>query len=405
MLNYRDLDWKLIGAAMALTLIGVLLVYSAEHASDSAYARTFYMRQMVWFGIALVAFAVVIHLPPRLLELGAYFIFGVGLLLLALVLVAGTDRLGARRWFDFGPVSFSPSDLAKIGLLLALARFSAYTRLPITSFRRFALTAVMAIIPTALIMKQPDLGSSLVLLVIVGAFWFWSGLPWFYLFLIVSPIISLITAWSVVTWLIYILIVLAVLFFTRPGLSMGVFAMVTNLAFGILTPILWNRLHDYQQMRIITFLDPGRDPRGAGYQIIQSKIAIGSGGLVGKGFLEGSQSRLDFLPERHTDFIFSILGEEFGLIGGIVVLALFGVIFVQSIRTAVKCRSPFLSYLSFGAMAILLFQVLVNAGMTLGLMPVTGLPMPFVSYGGTSLVLMWTLVGIICLCNYHWQEY
>ena len=162
---------------------------------------------------------------------------------------------------------------------------------------------------------------------------------------------------------------------------------------------------DYQKLRMLTFLDPGRDPRGAGYQIIQSKIAIGSGGVWGKGLLSGSQTRLDFLPERHTDFIFSVLGEEFGLWGSLLVIILFGVIFYRAIRIATRCRSRFASNVAIGAATVLLFQFFVNIGMTLGFMPVTGLALPFLSYGGTSLVLTWTLIGLIVSADYRWQEY
>lgn len=405
MLDYRLLDWKLIGAALLLSLIGVLLIFSAEFHSPNAYEREFYIRQLVWLCIALGVFAAIIHLPPRLFEFGSYFFYAIALFLLVLVLFAGVERLGARRWFDFGPISITPSDIAKVAVLLALARFFAFSKLGVTSKRRLAMSALLAGLPAALIMKQPDLGTALVLVVMLFALWFWSGISLWYLFLVVSPIISLITASHWVSWVIYLAILLVLLALSRPGFVFGLAVIVFNLGFGIVTPVAWNHLEDYQKLRIITFLDPGRDPRGAGYQIIQSKIAIGSGGLTGKGLLEGSQSRLDYLPERHTDFIFSIAGEEFGLLGGIVILLLFGIVFYRAIRTAVRCRSAFLSFLAFGAMSVILFQTLVNAGMTLGMMPVTGLPMPFVSYGGTSLVLMWSLVGMIVLADYNWQEY
>jgi len=185
----------------------------------------------------------------------------------------------------------------------------------------------------------------------------------------------------------------------------GIVIVIANLAFGMVTPFLWNKMADYQKLRILSFLDPGNDPRGAGYQIIQSKIAIGSGGLWGKGLFSGSQTRLDFLPERHTDFIFSVLGEELGLWGALIVIFLFGYILFRAVRIAGKCRSRFVSFVVFGSASIILFQLLVNIGMTLGVMPVTGLALPFVSYGGTSLVLSWTLVALLVLADYHWQEY
>ncbi len=406
MLKYGDLDWKLILAVLALSLIGVLLIMSAQYHAESSYRQTFYLRQLLWLLVAIVAFAVVIHLPLRLFDLSAYLLYGISVALLILVLLVGSSKLGgARRFFTFGPISLAPSDIAKIALLLALSRFLAYTKLPVTSKRRLFLSAVMTLIPAVLILRQPDLGTSLVFFVILFALWFWSGLSLGYLFLIISPLVSLVAASHWLSWAVYVAVLLVIIALVRPGIFMGIVTVAVNLIFGGITPFLWGRLADYQKLRILTFLDPGRDPRGAGYQIIQSKIAIGSGGVFGKGLLGGSQTRLDFLPERHTDFIFSVLGEEFGLWGSLIVLLLFVFIFYRAVCIAVRCRSRFASNIVMGATAILLFQFVVNIGMTLGFMPVTGLALPLLSYGGTALVLAWTLIGLIVSADYRWQEY
>jgi rod shape determining protein RodA len=404
-INYRALDWKLIGAALALSVIGILLIMSAQYYGQSVFQQHLYIRQTIWLGLALLVFASVIHLPMRLFDVTAYLLYGIAILLLGLVLVIGSTRMGAARWFSFGPVNFAPSDLAKVALLFALARYFSYTKLPVESKRRLALSATMTIVPVMLILKQPDLGTSLVFWVILFALWFWSGLSPLYMLLILSPLASLVAASHWLAWSIYFAVLLIFLFLFRPGFIFGIMAVVANLAFGMITPFIWGRLADYQKSRILTFLDPGRDPRGAGYQIIQSKIAIGSGGILGKGFLQGSQSRLDFLPEPHTDFIFSVLGEEFGLWGSLIVIALFCYIFYRCIKIAAHCRSKFSSFVVMGAMSILLFQFFINIGMALGFMPVTGLPLPFVSYGGTSLILFWTLIGLIVSAEYRWQEY
>lgn len=404
-IKYSSLDWKLILAAILLTLIGIVLIMSAQHNASTEYQQNYYQRQLIWFAIAFFIFAVIIHIPPKLFDLLAYVIYGISIILLILVLFVGTAKMGAYRWFSFGPINFAPSDLAKIALLFALSRFLAYTKLPVTSKRRMALTSLLVAVPVILILKQPDLGTSLVFLVILFVLWFWSGLSPFYLLLIISPILSLVTASHWLSWSIYFVLLLIFLFTVRPGLLFGIVTVITNLAFGSVMPFLWNRLAEYQKLRILTFLDPGRDPRGAGYQIIQSKIAIGSGGIFGKGLLHGSQTRLDFLPEPHTDFIFSVLGEEFGLFGALILLFLFGVIFYRAIRIAVHCRSKFSSLLVMGAAGIIMFQFLINIGMTLGFMPVTGLPLPFVSYGGTSLVLSWSLIGFMVAAEARWQEY
>ncbi len=404
-IKYSSLDWKLILAAVLLTLIGIVLIMSAQHNASTEYQQNYYQRQLLWFAIAFFIFAVIVHIPPKLFDLLAYVIYGISIILLILVLFVGTAKMGAYRWFSFGPINFAPSDLAKIAVLFALSRFLAYTKLPVTSKRRMALTSLLVAVPVILILKQPDLGTSLVFLVILFVLWFWSGLSPFYLLLIISPILSLVTASHWLAWAIYFVLLLIFLFSVRPGLVFGIVTVITNLAFGSVMPFLWNRLAEYQKLRILTFLDPGRDPRGAGYQIIQSKIAIGSGGIFGKGLLHGSQTRLDFLPEPHTDFIFSVLGEEFGLFGALILLFLFGVIFYRAVRIAVHCRSKFSSLLVMGAAGVIMFQFLINIGMTLGFMPVTGLPLPFVSYGGTSLVLFWSLIGFMVAAEARWQEY
>jgi len=405
MLNYRDLDWRVIGAALLLSLIGILLIMSAQHYAESEYHQGFYLRQSLWLLFALIVFAAVVHLPLRLFDVSAYIFLGITVGLLVLVLLVGSSRMGATRWFSFGSINLAPADMAKLALVLALSRFFAYTKLPPASKRRLAFTAILTLIPVALILKQPDLGTSLVFWIILFALWFWSGLSPLYMILILSPLASLVAASHWLAWALYFAVLLTFLFLSRPGLSFSVLVVVANLAFGVITPYIWNRLADYQKLRILTFLDPGRDPRGAGYQIIQSKIAIGSGGFWGKGLLSGSQTQLDFLPERHTDFIFSVLGEEFGLWGALVMIILFGIIFYRAVRIAARCRSRFASHVTIGAAAVLLFQFFVNVGMTLGFMPVTGLALPFLSYGGTSLVLTWALIGLIVSADYRWQEY
>jgi len=343
MLGYRELDWKLIGAVLLLSLIGILLIFAAQHHADNEYVRHYYLRQSMWLVIALAVFAAIIHSPLRLFDYTAYLLYGVSVVLLILVLFVGTPRMGAMRWFSFGPMNLAPADIAKVTLLFAMARFLAYTKLPVASKRRLAISAMLTAVPMMLILKQPDLGTSLVFPVMLFGLWFWSGLSPLYMILILSPLVSLVAASHWVAWAIYFVVLLTFLFMLRPGFMFGVVTMAANLAFGMTTPFIWNRLADYQKLRILTFLDPGRDPRGAGYQIIQSKIAIGSGGIMGKGFLNGSQTRLDFLPERHTDFIFSVLGEEFGLWGALIVVALFGFIFYRAVAIASRCRSRFAS--------------------------------------------------------------
>jgi len=405
MLEYKHIDWKLVLAALALSVIGIFLIYSAQYDVTTGNSMNFYSRQIIWLAAALVFFFVLIHVPLRLLDFLSYIVYVGALILLALVLFIGHAKYGAARWFSLGPIHLTPSDVAKLALLMALARFLGYSKLPPESKRRLFVSAALAVIPAMLIVRQPDLGTSLVFVVLLLSLWFWAGLSPLYLILIISPLLSLLAAFHWITWVVYLIILIAGILIIRPSFIFGFYTVLANLAFGIITPYLWNSLADYQKLRIMTFLDPGRDPRQAGYQIIQSKIAIGSGGLLGKGYLEGSQSQLKFLPERHTDFIFSVLGEEFGFIGTIIVVLIFAYIFYRGVAIASRCRSKFASNLAWGALTILFFQFFVNVGMTFGLTPVTGLPLPFLSYGGTSLILSWTLVGFLILADYYWTEY
>ncbi len=404
-IEYRHLEWRLIIVALALSILGIVLIYSAQFDATTGKSLNFYYKQIIWLAVALFGLAVLIHLPLRLIDFFCYLLYGLALVLLLLVLYIGHSKYGAARWFSLGPVNVTPSDIAKLALLLTLSRFLAYTKLPPESKRRLFISAALTIVLILPILKQPDLGTSVVFAVLLFSLWFWSGLSPVYIILIVSPFISLLAAFHWITWIIYLVLLITLILFLKPGFIFGFFTVAANLAFGVITPFFWNRLADYQQQRILTFLDPGRDPRGAGYQIIQSKIALGSGGLFGKGYLGGSQSQLRFLPERHTDFIFSALGEELGFLGTMVVIGLFAYIFYMGIKIAARCRSKFASNLAWGAVTILFVQFFVNIGMTLGLMPVTGLPLPFLSYGGTSLVLSWTLVGLLVLCDYYWTEY
>ncbi|MBN4076123.1 rod shape-determining protein RodA [Gemmatimonas aurantiaca] len=404
-INFRHLDWKLIAVALLLTLIGVVLIYSAHHYSASEFKQGYYLRQLVWLCVSLTVVSVLVNVPLRAFDAGAYLFYGVAIVLLALVFVIGSTRLGATRWFVLGPLSVSPSDIAKLALLLALARFFAYARGDALAPKKFVLSAFMVMAPVVLILKQPDLGTSLVFVALLIGIWFWSGLSLAYLGLIVSPALSLVASADTLAWALYFVALLALIFFTRPGIVFGSGVVLVNLICGIITPFVWNGLQNYQKMRILTFLDPGQDPLGAGYQIIQSRISIGSGGLTGKGFLGSTQSRLEFLPERHTDFIFSVLGEEFGLLGALVVLGLFFYLLFRLIKIALRCRSRFAGFVVFGAATIIAFQMFVNIGMTIGVTPVTGLPLPFLSYGGTSLVFNWTLIALALIADYSWQEY
>jgi rod shape determining protein RodA len=401
----REIDLTLVIVALILSAIGILLIYSAKHHSDNPMERAIYIKQIIWVLVGLSACALVFSIPLRFYEIFSYVLYFLSLLTLVLILLIGSSKMGASRWISIGGFNIQPSEFAKIATIFPLARYLAYSKRSIYSFRWLASVIGMALLPALLILKQPDLGTSLVFFAILISMLFWSGIPLFYIFLIISPVISLICGFHPLSWAVFFLLLILLLYRLRPTFLFSVGFLLLNLACGAITLLAWNKLHHYQQQRIIVFLDPGRDPQGAGYQIIQSKIAIGSGGLVGKGYLEGSQTKLAFLPHQHTDFVFSVLGEEFGLLGGIILLGLFTFLIIKGILIAQKARNTFASNVAVGLSAVIGFQMVVNIGMTLGVMPVTGLPLPFVSYGGSSMLLSWVILGILLAINSRWYEY
>jgi rod shape determining protein RodA len=398
-----EIDFKLFFTALLLSLIGILLIYSAKHNSISE--QSLFLKQLLWLFLSLIAAGILFIFPLRLHEIFSYIYYFSAIVLLVAVFLFGINRMGANRWFELGGMTFQPSEWAKIATVFALARYLSYTKRSFTSVLWIGTVIVIGFSPMLLVLKQPDLGTSLVFFAIVLSMLYWAKVPLSFIFLIISPLISLVAGFHWLSWGIFFFVLIYLLYWLRPGFLFSFWIIIFNLIFGILTPLLWNRLHDYQKLRVLVFLDPNRDPLGAGYQIIQSKVAIGSGGIFGKGFLHGSQTKLAFLPMQHTDFIFSVAGEEFGLIGSLIFLALYFFLVFRGISIASKSRNSFNSYVAFGLTSVFIFQGVVNLGMAMGLLPVTGITFPLVSYGGSSLLMSWVSIGILLAIHYKWTEY
>jgi rod shape determining protein RodA len=345
----------------------------------------------------------VAFLPNRLYYDFAYVVYAISIILLILVFVIGTTGLGATRWLRFGSVGIQPSEIAKIATLLALARYLSDEHLEINRPKVFIIASTMVIVPFALIARQPDLGTALVFVVLVLPIFYWVGLKTATLILILIPVIVLFASFNTVTFIVTLLLILLYLIYLKPSLISGSAYFFLNIVTGFITPMLWNQLKDYQKQRITTFWNPEADPLGAGYQIIQSKVAIGSGGFFGKGFLQGSQTQLRYLPEQHTDFIYAVIGEEFGFVGVFIGLVLFAVLLFRIIYIANLCKSLFSSTIAIGIGTIIGFHMFINIGMTIGLFPVTGLPLPFISYGGSALITNMTMAGL--LLNFYRSRY
>lgn len=350
---FTNFDWTLLAVVLLIAALGVLNIYSAA-ASYQETANPYFLKQLYWIVAGIILCLMLCSLDYHLLEDFAYWAYGGVLLLLVLVLVVGKTTMGATRWLDLGLFTIQPSEPMKIVIIMTFARF--FSRYPVFQglrFRELGYPFLFMGVPVLLIMKQPDLGTAILVALIAGAMLLFVGVRW--------------------------------------TTALSLFVATVPVFYGA-----WHYyLRDYQKNRIITFLNPEHDPLGRGYHIIQSKIAVGSGGVFGKGFLHGTQSQLRFLPEQHTDFAFSVFAEEWGFVGCLVLLFLYLFLILWGLNIARRCNDRFGSLLAVGVTAMLFWHILINMGMVIGLFPVVGVPLPFFSYGGTSMVTSMAGVGIL----------
>jgi rod shape determining protein RodA len=395
-----SIDPPLVLAVLTLTIFGVAMIYSAGVVNvPNPVTQDAWVRQSVWFVLALVAFSLLSRVPLRWIEWVAIPAYVASVVLLAATLVVGTGAgtaAGVKSFIRVGGFGFQPAEIAKIATILVLARLLAQRDDGLGALRDIVAPAALVSLPLALVMLQPDLGTAMAFVGILFAMLFWAGTPVALLLLVASPVAGLVLSFDTRVWSWYIVAVVGFLYFYRYRLFLfeSVAVVLANLAAGTIARPLWNSLAAYQQNRILVFLDPEVDPRGAGYQIIQSKVAIGSGGLLGKGFTLGTQKRFDFLPEQHTDFIFSVVGEELGFLRTLLVILLFAFVLIRLARMAQGSSDPFAGLVLLGILGAWLVHIFVNVGMTVGLVPITGIPLPFVSYGGTFLLMSWVAVAI-----------
>ena len=394
----RQLDKPVVIAVVALALYGLATLYSAGQTDVPTFVETIWHRQLLWLGLGLVIVVLTFRTSPRMLEWATPFVYGIALFLLVLTLLVGSGAgtaAGSKSWLAIGGHRFGqPAELAKLAVILMLARQLAAMREPPSTLRDLIVPALIAGIPCLLVLKQPDLGSAIVFVAILFFMLFWAGTKPSLLLLASSPVIGLVLAFSTVAWGVWIATLTALLLWWRPYVWESIVIMAANVMGGVLAIPFWNRLAPYQQNRLLAFLNPDVDPRSAGWHVIQSKVAVGSGGLLGKGFTEGTQKRLAFLPAQHTDFIFSIVGEELGFVGVLVALTLFAWLLFSLLRVARKATDPFSSLCVFGIAGLFFTHIVENVGMTINLMPITGIPLPFFSYGGSFLLACSIGVGI-----------
>ena len=350
-----QVNWLLVLLLAAISSVGFAMLYSASNGNIDPWAS----RQMVRFTIGVVLMLAVALTDIRYILRYSYVIYATALVLLLATEIAGAIGMGAQRWIDVGFFQIQPSEIMKVALVLALARyFHGLTSEEIRRPTVLVLPLFLVLVPAGLVLRQPDLGTALIL-VLVGALMCFLG-----------------------------------------GVRMWKFALAFAAGIGAV-PVAWQFLRDYQKRRVLTFLDPESDPLGSGYHILQSKIALGSGGLFGKGFLAGSQSHLNFLPEKQTDFIFTMLAEEFGMVGGMIVLGLYALVLVYGLSIALRCRHQFGRLLAMGITSSFFMSMFINVAMVMGVIPVVGAPLPLVSYGGSAMMTILIGFGLVMSAHVH----
>jgi rod shape determining protein RodA len=393
-------------SGFGLIAIGLVAIYSATYGNELVSGN--FTKQLVSACIGIVIVLAIMYMPAKYISMTAYLFYALALILLLAVLVIGKKIKGQTSWFNIAGFGIQPSEFAKVSTVLALAFFlsNRNKEAEITKPRGFFTAVGICLAPVALIMLQPDMGTALVFLVLLLPLLYWAGMPNFILFFIVSPVITAICAflgtWYFVAAIVFIAAVMVIL--KRNILVSGIVLCIA-IAAGFSVNMVYNKLQPYQQRRIMSMFNPESDPLGAGYNVIQSKIAIGSGGLTGKGFLQGTQTQLKYIPEQWTDFIFCMVGEEFGFVGSIIVVLLFLTLIWQTIHIAYLCKNHFLSICCIGFATIFSFHILINLGMIMGIMPVIGIPLPFMSYGVSFLLSNLIMLGIILNAYRNRKEY
>ncbi|MBQ2559096.1 MAG: rod shape-determining protein RodA [Fibrobacter sp.] len=399
-------DWFFIGVTVSLMTLGVFLVYSATVSEEIVFYDTHWFRQIIYFLVGIAIAVGLVFVKIDWLKRAAVPSYVIALVLLLFVLFFAGDVKGAGRWIDLKVIKLQPSEFAKIAYLVTISYWLSKHPVSLHQLKTFAVPLGLFIVPFALVLKQPDLSTALVFTAVTLVGFFFAGLTFTDMFLILSPVLSVLFSHSQsmvfqVLWGVLIcLVVLSVARRHLPKKLAGVI-IATNILAGYASSMVWNMLEPHQQKRVNTFLDPMSDPLGDGYQVLQSLTAIGSGGIGGKGFGNGSQTNLSFLPEEHTDFIFSVLGEQFGFVGCVMVLVLFALFLWRASSICKTNDDPFVTLLTMGASTIFLFHITVNIAMTIGLMPVTGLPLPFLSYGGSFALVCMFLVGLLMCLRYQ----
>ena len=378
-----------------LTFIGMVALFSISVNQFGVIAITAFTKQLLFMIPAIIGFLFILFIPKYLIHKYIYLMYGLILVLVTVPFLLSTIA-GTHRWINIGlPVAFQPSEFAKWIVVVALAKYLSDHNLEMKKFSTLIFPIFIALLPAAIILQQPDLGTALILLTPLLPMLYWVGSRPFHLFMLMAPIFSIGTAFHTVSFTTWAIIMGIILYLSRPNIFFGIIFYFGNIFLGLLAPLLWNGLRPYQQKRILTLFNPELDPLGAAYQTIQSKVAIGSGGFLGKGIGEGTQTHLKFLPVQESDFIVSVIGEEFGFITIAFMLIVFAFFIIKIINLAFYSKERFAGLVLIGIGTIFLSHVFVNAAMSTGLIPVKGLPLPFISAGGSFLLSCYIMVALV----------
>ncbi len=388
----EDLRGRLHVLTILLIIFGLTALYSI---SDNPLSiESSFMRQSIFMVFAFTIYLLVRRIPLKIIHDNSTIIFlcTIGLCFIPFFLPKVEYTY---RWIDLGFMTIQPSEYLKIGVIIAIAKYLSNHQLEMKKKSIVIIPGLLTIFGAAIVLRQPDLGTAAIVCAPLIPMLLWSGVNGFVLFLIIAPIITIIAASNSVLFSVWAVIMLFCFLVARPGVIQGFILYFANIFTGLLTPFAWNFLTDYQKQRVLTFLNPDLDPMGSAYHIIQSVTAIGSGGLLGKGFQQGSQTQLKFLPVQESDFILSVIAEEFGFLGITVIMAIFFLFIKTLLDIAFRCSDYFSSIVIIGLASIFLSHLFVNAAMTIGLIPVKGLPLPFVSAGGSFLLSCFIMLGLI----------
>ncbi len=386
-------DLGLLIPVIILFCIGLLAIYSST--LNNPHASGNFHKQLIWGIVSFIIFFVVYSVPTNTFKTLALPTYLISILFLIAVLVIGKRISGQKSWLGLEGLGFQPSELTKLATVLLMSSFLSRKSGDIDSFKDIFISLAIGFFPVILIMLEPDLGTSFVFFGLILAILFWRGISLFGLFVVLSPgILAVSSLFGTLYFIFGLVFVIVSLILFKKDIFFSGSILALNLAAGFFTNYVYKALSIHQQTRIRSFINPSADPLGAGYNAIQAKVAIGSGGLLGKGFLAGSQTQLQFIPEQWTDFIYCVIGEEFGFIGTMITLGLFLYLFIRLLRLASSAKDEFLSLTLIGILSIYFIHFIINVGMVVGIMPVIGLPLPFVSYGGSSLLLNMVMLGI-----------